>query len=71
MRTKGSASWVRRALAKVKLDAVELHGDRSQSQRESALKSFASGDARVLVATDVAARGLDVEVMAIYVWTKP
>ena len=40
--------------------AEEIHGDRSQAQREAALRSFRSGAARVLVATDVAARGLDI-----------
>lgn len=42
------------------ISAVDIHGDRSQSQRESALASFRSGTCRVLVATDVAARGLDI-----------
>jgi ATP-dependent RNA helicase RhlE len=40
--------------------AVQIHGDRSQSQRNQALRSFTEGRQRVLVATDVAARGLDV-----------
>ena len=40
--------------------AEDIHGDRSQPQREAALASFRSGACRVLVATDVAARGLDV-----------
>ncbi|KOO24676.1 ATP-dependent RNA helicase ded1, partial [Chrysochromulina tobinii] len=40
--------------------AEDIHGDRSQSQREAALAAFRSGSCRVLVATDVAARGLDV-----------
>jgi ATP-dependent RNA helicase DDX3X len=40
--------------------AEDIHGDRSQSQREAALAAFRSGACRVLVATDVAARGLDV-----------
>ena len=38
-----------------------IHGDRSQSQREAALRSFKSGKTRVLVATDVAARGIDID----------
>jgi ATP-dependent RNA helicase RhlE len=38
-----------------------IHADRSQSQRETALRDFRNGRARVLVATDIAARGLDVE----------
>jgi len=59
---KHVASWVRGQIVKelpgIKADAI--HGDRSQSQRESALGKFRSGDLDVLVATDVAARGLDV-----------
>ena len=39
---------------------MDIHGDRSQAQREKALDSFRSGNCRVLVATDVAARGLDI-----------
>jgi ATP-dependent RNA helicase DDX3X len=42
------------------LKFVEIHGDRSQSQRESALAAFRGGTAHVMIATDVAARGLDV-----------
>ena len=42
------------------IPAEEIHGDRSQSQRESALEKFRSGKCTVLVATDVAARGLDI-----------
>lgn len=40
--------------------AEDIHGDRSQSQREAALRQFREGSCRVLVATDVAARGLDI-----------
>ena len=40
--------------------AEDIHGDRSQSQREAALASFRAGNCKVLVATDVAARGLDI-----------
>jgi ATP-dependent RNA helicase RhlE len=41
-----------------------IHADRSQPQRETALREFRNGDARVLVATDIAARGLDVEAIS-------
>ena len=44
----------------VPIEAVEIHGDRTQSQRESALSAFRSGKVLTLVATDVAARGLDI-----------
>ena len=42
------------------VSSTAIHGDRSQAERERALHDFKSGKARVLVATDVAARGLDV-----------
>jgi ATP-dependent RNA helicase DDX3X len=42
------------------ISAEEIHGDRSQSQREAALEKFRAGKCTVLVATDVAARGLDI-----------
>lgn len=57
---KRTATWVCRSLERQGVNAVEIHGDRSQSQREAALASFRSGAAKVLVATDVAARGLDI-----------
>lgn len=52
------------------IPAEEIHGDRSQSQREAALEKFRSGKVEVLVATDVAARGLDIggTYDAIYKW---
>src|ERR671938_675947 len=43
------------------VDAVSIHGDKGQAQRERALAKFDSGKVRTLVATDVAARGLDVD----------
>ena len=69
---KRSATWLKRMLARGGPDdappaerfapvaAEDIHGDRSQSQREAALAAFREGRCRVLVATDVAARGLDV-----------
>ena len=52
--------WVAGALRKHEISTAVVHGDRSQLQREKALESFAHGRCRVLVATDVAARGLHV-----------
>jgi ATP-dependent RNA helicase RhlE len=60
VRTKHGADRVARRLARSGHSATQIHGDRSQSQRNSALRSFAEGRHRVLVATDVAARGIDV-----------
>jgi ATP-dependent RNA helicase RhlE len=60
VRTKHGADRVARRLARAGHAATQIHGDRSQSQRNAALKSFAQGHHRVLVATDVAARGIDV-----------
>jgi len=42
-------------------EAASIHGDRSQNEREAALQAFRTGEATILVATDVAARGLDVD----------
>ena len=60
VRTKHGADRVARRLARAGHSATPIHGDRSQSQRNAALRSFAQGRHRVLVATDVAARGIDV-----------
>ncbi len=60
VRTKHGADRVARRLTRSGHSATQIHGDRSQSQRNSALRSFAEGRHRVLVATDVAARGIDV-----------
>lgn len=63
-RTKHGADRISKKLEKLGHDADVIHGDRSQSQRTAALKGFASGKHRVLVATDVAARGIDVQDIA-------
>jgi len=60
VRTKHGADRVARRLARSGHSATQIHGDRSQSQRNQALRSFSEGRHRVLVATDVAARGIDV-----------
>jgi ATP-dependent RNA helicase RhlE len=60
VRTKHGADRVAKRLHRAGFSAAPIHGDRSQSQRSSALKGFAEGRHRVLVATDVVARGIDV-----------
>ncbi len=58
---KRTASWLCDCLRNAYgVTAEEIHGDRSQAQRENALKLFRDGHVRILVASDVAARGLDV-----------
>jgi len=64
VRTKHGADRVARRLARSGHSATCIHGDRSQSQRNAALRGFAQGRHRVLVATDVAARGIDVPEVA-------
>jgi ATP-dependent RNA helicase RhlE len=63
-RTKHGADRISKKLEKLGHDADVIHGDRSQSQRTAALKGFQNGRHRVLVATDVAARGIDVQDIA-------
>jgi ATP-dependent RNA helicase RhlE len=60
VRTKHGADRVATRLARSGHSATQIHGDRSQAQRNQALKSFSEGRHRILVATDVAARGIDV-----------
>ncbi len=60
-RTKHRADRVARQLQRANIRAGVIHGDRSQSQRIAALEDFRRGKSRVLVATDIAARGIDVE----------
>ena len=60
-RTKHGADKIVRKLQAAKIAAAALHSNRSQGQRTAALDAFKSGRARVLVATDIASRGIDVE----------
>ncbi len=59
-RTKRGAARVTRSLRNNGFSAAEIHSDRSMGQRKEALQGFKSGRYRVLVATDIAARGIDV-----------
>ena len=59
-RTKSRADRVAKLLIRANIKAIQIHGDRSQSQRNAALAGFRSHKFRVMVATDVAARGLDI-----------
>jgi ATP-dependent RNA helicase RhlE len=61
VRTKHGADRLVKRLAAHRLKAVAMHGNKSQNQREQALNRFASGAVDILVATDVAARGIDVD----------
>jgi len=61
VRTKHGASQLARQLERDGISATSLHGDKSQLQRTQALAEFKHGEVRILVATDVAARGLDIE----------
>jgi ATP-dependent RNA helicase RhlE len=60
VRTKRGADRLVKRLRTRGADAVAIHGDKSQAQREKALRRFHAGEADTLVATDVAARGIDV-----------
>jgi ATP-dependent RNA helicase RhlE len=59
-RTKHRADRLARTLGQAGIDVERIHGNRSQAQRTQALAGFKSGKYRVLVATDIAARGIDV-----------
>jgi superfamily II DNA/RNA helicase len=61
VRTKRGADRLVKRLRSRRIDAVAMHGDKSQGQRERALARFEDGRVGALVATDVAARGIDVE----------
>ncbi|HEX2369933.1 MAG TPA: DEAD/DEAH box helicase [Acidimicrobiia bacterium] len=70
-RTRHSADKVAKQLARLGVDAVAIHGGRSQSQRNRALNAFSTGRSQVLVATDVAARGIHVEGVACVIHFDP
>ena len=59
-RTKHGADKINRHLERANIESVAIHSGRTQSQRQRALDGFKNGDYRVMVATDIAARGIDV-----------
>jgi len=60
-RTKHGANRIVKQLGELFIEAKAIHGNKSQSARQKALSEFKSGEIRVLVATDIAARGIDVD----------
>ena len=70
-RTKHGADRLARQLEERGITAVPLHGDRTQAQRERALRSVKSGQVQVLVATDVAARGIHIDLLPVVVHYDP
>ena len=63
-RTKRGADRLAKVLDKANIPSAAIHGDKSQGARERALSEFKSGKKRVLVATDIAARGIDIDSLA-------
>ncbi len=70
-RTRHGADRLSRQLGKLGIEAVAIHGGRSQNQRNRALKAFANGNAEALIATDVAARGIHIDAVASVVHFDP
>ena len=60
-RTKHGADRIARDLKKNNIEAAAIHGDKAQNQRQKALQAFKDSKIRVLVATDIAARGIDID----------
>ena len=60
-RTKHGANKLVKLLARADIEALAIHGNKTQSAREKALASFKAGKVKILIATDIAARGIDVE----------
>ena len=60
-RTKHGADRIARNLKKKNINAASIHGDKAQNQRQKALQQFKEGKVKVLVATDIAARGIDID----------
>ncbi len=61
VRTKVRAERVFKAMERVELETVTIHGDKQQEERFDALKKFSDGDVKVLITTDLSARGIDIK----------
>ena len=66
-RTKHGANKIVKKLAQADIKAAAIHGNKSQPQREAALGGFKDGNIQVLIATDIAARGIDVDDLALVI----
>lgn len=66
-RTKHGANKIVKVLEKAKFSAEAIHGNKSQPARQRALENFKTGETKVLVATDIAARGIDVDELSLVV----
>ncbi|AKK03093.1 DEAD/DEAH box helicase [Corynebacterium epidermidicanis] len=71
MRTKHGVDRQVKKLRRVGINAVGIHGDKGQNTRTSAIEGFTSGDIPVLVATDIAARGIDISGVSLVVHIDP
>jgi len=60
VRTKVRAERVKKAMARVGVDVVTIHGDKEQDDRNSVMNKFRSGEVKIMIATDVSARGIDI-----------
>jgi superfamily II DNA/RNA helicase len=69
--TKRQCDRVERALLDLGVNAAAIHGDLAQTSREKALKRFEKGEISILVATDVAARGIDIDDVSLVVHYEP
>jgi ATP-dependent RNA helicase RhlE len=61
VRTKVRAERVKSAMERLEIDSVTIHGDKEQSERETALLAFRTNACKVMIATDVSARGIDID----------
>lgn len=66
-RTKHGADNISRILKKAGIESEAIHGDKSQGQRQRALSNFKSGKTKVMIATDIAARGIDIQELNIVI----